>query len=72
MKLEHQRTGSLACLIFLQTLIFPRTRRTINETADALLAINNDIVDISKLDVGHLTMEPRQFDLNSFFHNSVE
>jgi signal transduction histidine kinase len=56
----------------LQTLIFPRTRRTINETADALLAINNDIVDISKLDVGHLTMEPRQFDLNSFFHNSVE
>lgn len=56
----------------MQTLIFPRTRRTINETADALLAINNDIVDISKLDVGHLTMEPRQFDLNSFFHNSVE
>ena len=46
--------------------------RTINESADALLAIINDILDISKLDAGHLTMEPRQFDLNSCFRNSVE
>ena len=41
--------------------------RTINESVDALLAIINDILDISKLDAGHLTIEPRQFDLNSFF-----
>lgn len=46
--------------------------RTINVSADALLAIINDILDISKLDVRHLTIEPRQFDFNSCFRSSVE
>lgn len=31
------------------------------------LDLSEDAQDISKLDAGHLTMEPRQFDLNSFF-----
>lgn len=45
---------------------------TIKESADALLTIVNDILDVSKLDAGKLTIDPVEFDLNACFQSSVE
>ena len=46
--------------------------KTIKDSADALLSIINDILDVSKLDAGQLKIDPIEFDLNACFHSSVE
>lgn len=45
---------------------------TIKDSADALLTIINDILDVSKLDAGQLAIDPVEFDLNACFHSSIE
>jgi signal transduction histidine kinase/CheY-like chemotaxis protein len=44
----------------------------VNSSADALLTLINDILDLSKLDAGRLTLEPIPFDLRDTVHNSVK
>ena len=45
---------------------------TIKDSADSLLTIINDVLDVSKLDAGQLSIDPVSFDLGSCFHNSIE
>ena len=46
--------------------------RTIKESASALLAIINDILDYSKLEAGKLAIDQSEFDLRACFLGSVE
>ncbi len=46
--------------------------KTIKESADALLVIINDVLDVSKLDAGQLHIDPARFDLGTCFRNSIE
>jgi two-component system sensor histidine kinase RpfC len=43
--------------------------RTIHASADALLALINDVLDISKIEEGHLSVKPEPFDLHVLAHN---
>jgi PAS domain S-box-containing protein len=45
---------------------------TIRESADALLAIINDILDVSKLDASLLRIDPEEFNLRACFLSTVE
>lgn len=45
---------------------------TIRDSADALLTIINDVLDVSKLDAGQLSIDPIPFDLEACFHKSIE
>ena len=44
----------------------------VNSSADALLTLINDILDLSKLGAGRLTLESIPFDLRDTVHNSVK
>ncbi len=46
--------------------------RTINTSADALLAIINDILDFSKIEAGKLHIERVEFDLRGLFEDVAE
>ena len=43
--------------------------RTIQASADALLVLINDILDISKIEEGHITVKEEDFDLHELSHN---
>ncbi|MDH5617428.1 MAG: ATP-binding protein [Gammaproteobacteria bacterium] len=45
---------------------------TINESADRLLDIINDVLDFSKIEAGKLQLEEATFDLNSFLTDVVD
>ena len=45
---------------------------TIRDSADALLTIMNDVLDVSKLDAGQLNIDPAPFDLASCFHKCID
>jgi CheY-like chemotaxis protein/nitrogen-specific signal transduction histidine kinase len=44
----------------------------VNSSADALLTLINDILDLSKLDAGRLTLEAIPFDVRDTIHNSIK
>ncbi len=46
--------------------------RTINTSADALLAIINDILDFSKIEAGKMTIERVDFDVRTLFEDVAE
>ena len=45
--------------------------RTINESAKSLLTVLNDILDLSKIESGHVTLEQRTFDLCGLVNSLV-
>lgn len=45
---------------------------TIRDSADALLTIMNDVLDVSKLDAGQLNIDPAPFDLASCLHKCID
>jgi PAS domain S-box-containing protein len=58
----------------LRTKLTPQQRdyiRTARESADGLLAIINDILDVSKIDAGRLTLDPAPFRLRDTVEDSV-
>ncbi len=59
----------------LQTKLTPQQRdyiRTARESADALLTIINDILDVSKIDAGRLTLDPLPFRLRDTVEDGVK
>ncbi len=59
----------------LQTELSEKQRdylEVVNSSADALLTLINDILDLSKLDAGRLTLEAIPFDLRDTVHNSLK
>jgi TMAO reductase system sensor TorS len=61
--------------LLLDTPLQPQQRhyaRTIGESADALLKILNDVLDISKMEAGRLELEQTAFDLQELLAGSVE
>ncbi|ANG64867.1 hypothetical protein A8C75_21885 [Marinobacterium aestuarii] len=61
--------------LLLDTPLQPQQRhyaRTIGESADALLKILNDVLDISKMEAGRLELEQTEFDLQELLAGSVE
>jgi PAS domain S-box-containing protein len=58
----------------LRTKLTPQQReyvRTARESADALLTIINDILDVSKIDAGRLDLDPAPFHLRDTVEDSV-
>lgn len=43
--------------------------KVIHASADALVAIINDVLDISKIEQGHISVNPHSFDLHALAHN---
>ncbi|UTW10953.1 ATP-binding protein [Marinobacterium rhizophilum] len=61
--------------LLLDTPLEPQQRRyaqTIGESAEALLKILNDVLDISKMEAGRLELELTDFDLRTVLDSSVE
>ncbi len=61
--------------LLLDTPLAPQQRlyaSTIGESADALLKILNDVLDISKMEAGRLELEQAEFDLQALLAGSVE
>ncbi len=61
--------------LLLDTPLQPQQRhyaRTIGESAEALLKILNDVLDISKMEAGLLELEQAEFDLQALLDSSVE
>nr|WP_158651891.1 ATP-binding protein [Marinobacterium profundum] len=61
--------------LLLDTPLQPQQRhyaKTIGDSADALLKILNDVLDISKMEAGHLELEQAEFDLQELLVGSVE
>jgi len=59
----------------LRTRLTPRQReyiRTANESANALLTILNDILDVSKIEAGRLTLEHTPFSLRDAVEDAVK
>jgi two-component system, sensor histidine kinase and response regulator len=59
----------------LQTRLTPRQReyiQTANESAEALLGILNDILDVSKVEAGRLALESIPFDLRDVVEGAVK
>ncbi|MBT8218096.1 MAG: response regulator [Acidimicrobiia bacterium] len=59
----------------LQTELSQKQREyleVVNSSADALLTLINDILDLSKLDAGRLTLETIPFDLRDTVDNSIK
>ena len=59
----------------LQTELSDKQREyleVVNASADALLTLINDILDLSKLDAGRLTLEAIPFDVRDTVHNSIK
>ena len=59
----------------LRTRLTPRQReyvRTANESAEALLAILNDILDVSKIEAGRLTLDRSPFSLRDTVEDAVK
>jgi signal transduction histidine kinase/CheY-like chemotaxis protein len=59
----------------LQTELSEKQREyleVVNSSADALLTLINDILDLSKLDAGRLTLETIPFDLRDTVDNSIK
>ncbi|MFC6670830.1 ATP-binding protein [Marinobacterium aestuariivivens] len=61
--------------LLLDTRLDPEQRRfaaTVGESAEALLKILNDILDISKMEAGHFELESSAFDLEELLETVVE
>ncbi|WP_156826514.1 ATP-binding protein [Marinobacterium rhizophilum] len=61
--------------LLLDTPLAPQQRhyaRTIGESAEALLKILNDVLDISKMEAGRLELDLSEFDLQTLLAGSVE
>ena len=59
----------------LQTRLTPRQReyvRTANEAAEALLTVLNDILDVSKIEAGRLTLDTAAFSLRDTVEEAVK
>src|SRR5204863_7472971 len=59
----------------LRTALTPRQReyiRTANESAEALLAILNDILDVSKIEAGRLALDQAPFSLRDTVEDAVK
>jgi signal transduction histidine kinase/CheY-like chemotaxis protein/HPt (histidine-containing phosphotransfer) domain-containing protein len=61
--------------LLMQTALSDRQRRlvsTVNQSARALLTIIDDILDLSRIEAGRLTLEAAQFDLRGLFEGVID